>query len=286
MSRAPPAGEPGTATGDAPLPERPIDRVLAAMARLRGPAGCPWDREQTLASLPPCLVEECFETLEAIDEGVPERIREELGDVLLQVVFQARICEEAGWFRFEDVAAAIAEKLTRRHPHVFGDVRVSGAREVLRNWEAIKRRERGAAPATSAVDGVPRHLPALQEADQVQRRAARVGFDWDDLAPVIAKLDEEITELRAAMAGGEAVQIRDEIGDVLFTVVNLARFLQVNAEHALHATTRKFVRRFREVERRTREAGRSMAESSLDTLDAAWNAVKASERIPPPPEAP
>ncbi len=280
-------GAPGELpVGESALPDRPIDRLLAVMRRLRGPGGCPWDREQTLASLKAYLVEECYETLDAIDGGEPDRIREELGDVLLQIVFQARICEEEGWFGFEDVAATLAEKLIRRHPHVFGDVRVSGPAEVLRNWESIKDAERGGETGRgSAVDGIPPNLPALHQADRVQARAARVGFDWPDTDPVLAKLDEEVAELKAAVAGGAPARIREEIGDVLFTVVNLTRFLHVNAEQALRGTTAKFIRRFREVERRMRAAGRPLADCTLRELDAAWDAVKAEEASPsdPPP---
>ncbi len=272
MSSAPePAGLP------APLPERPVDRLLAIMRRLRAPGGCPWDREQTLASLKKYLVEECYEELDAIDSGHPDKIREELGDVLLQVVFQSQICAEAGRFTFEDVAATIADKLIRRHPHVFGDVRVSGADDVLRNWDAIKREERAAEPARSVVDGVPKSMPALLKADQVQARAARIGFDWDETHQVIAKLDEEIAELKEALAGGRADRIRDEMGDVLFTVVNLGRFVDIDAEHALNQTTEKFMRRFRAVEARIHAGGRKVQDCTLAELDAIWDAVKAEE---------
>lgn len=262
------------------LPERPIDRLLAIMARLRAPDGCPWDREQTLASLKRYLIEECYEELEAIDQGDPAKIREELGDVLLQIVFQARICEEAGAFTFDDVAATIAEKLVRRHPHVFGATQVSGSDEVVRNWDAIKREEKktaGAAVPASAVDGVPRHLPALLKAEQVQSRASRVGFDWEAAHQVVDKLDEEVAELKEALAANDAARIRDELGDVLFTVVNLSRFVEANAEQALNATTEKFMRRFRAVEARIHAGGRQVGDCTLAELDAHWNAVKADE---------
>lgn len=259
------------------LPERPIDRLLEIMRLLRSPQGCPWDREQTLDSLKRYLVEECYEELDAIDSGDRAKIREELGDVLLQVVFQAQICAEAGEFTFEDVAAAISDKLVRRHPHVFGEVKVDGADEVLRNWDAIKRAEGGAETPKSAVDGVPRSLPALQKADQVQTRAARVGFDWDETRHVVAKLDEEIAELKEALASGDAGHIREEIGDVLFTVVNLTRFVKCSAEEALHRTTAKFIRRFQEVERLARAQNRVLTDCTLAELDALWDEAKKSE---------
>jgi tetrapyrrole methylase family protein/MazG family protein len=259
------------------LPERPIDRLLEIMRLLRSPGGCPWDREQTLASLKRYLVEECYEELDAIDSGDRAKIREELGDVLLQVVFQSQICAEAGEFTFEDVAATIAEKLVRRHPHVFGEVKVAGSDDVLRNWEAIKRTEGGGEKPKSAVDGIPKSLPALQKADQVQSRAARVGFDWDETHQVIAKLDEEIAELKEALAAGDADHVREEIGDVLFTVVNLTRFVKCSAEEALHRTTAKFIRRFQHVERLADQQGRSLGDCTLAELDALWDEAKKTE---------
>ncbi|MDZ4199494.1 MAG: nucleoside triphosphate pyrophosphohydrolase [Kiritimatiellia bacterium] len=257
-------------------PKRPIDRLLWIMRRLRSETGCPWDRKQSLDSLKKYLIEECYETLDAIDSGNRSKLREELGDVLLQIVFQSQICSEEGAFHFDDVAAEISEKLVRRHPHVFGTVEVAGADEVLRNWDAIKREERADRPG-SVVDGVPRHLPALLKADQVQTRAARAGFDWKDMAPVFAKLDEEIGELREAIEAGEPAAIREELGDVLFTVVNLSRFLSCNAEEALQFTTDKFIRRFREVEKKALEKDRRLSDCSLAELDALWDAVKIAE---------
>ena len=263
------------------LPDRPIDRLLEIMRVLRSERGCPWDREQTLDTLKPYLVEECYEAIDALEAGDRAKLCEELGDVLLQIVFQAQICAEEKSFAFDDVAAAISAKLIRRHPHVFGDATATDSAEVVRRWDAIKRAEAkdaGEAPK-SAVDGVPRHMPALRRAAQVQGRAARAGFDWKAAAPVVGKLDEEIAELKDALAGGAADRIRDEIGDILFTVVNLTRFLSCDAEDALNQTTGKFMRRFKAVEARVHAQGRTMSACTLEELDVLWNEVKRAERV-------
>ena len=258
---------------------RAMARLLAIMRRLRAPGGCPWDREQTHASLKPNLIEESYEALDAIDSGDPQKLKEELGDVLLQVVFHAQLAEEAGAFNFDDVAATLNAKLVRRHPHVFGTVKVSGAREVLKNWEQIKRGEKKAQGAIpSVVVGVPRHLPALLKAEQVQRKAARVGFDWQTVAPVVAKVAEELAEVRHAIAQGDAAQIREELGDLLFAAVNLGRFLGHSAEEALDGSVRKFVRRFQEIERRLHVQGRELTSCSLADLDAIWEQIKREEK--------
>ena len=262
-----------------PTPDPPdgIRRLLAIVARLRGKDGCPWDREQTLASLKPNLIEECYEVVDAVDAGDASHHAEELGDLLLQIAMQAQIRAESGDFTFDDVANRIADKLIRRHPHVFGDVQVGNADDVLRNWDKIKAGEK-AEGADSALGGVPRHLPALQKAQRVQARAARVGFDWERIADVIAKVEEETSETREAIAGGDAARIREELGDLLFAVVNLTRFCKVEAEEALQATVAKFMRRFGEVERRVREEGKSLRDCSLAVMDAHWEAVKRAER--------
>lgn len=258
------------------LPEKPLERLLAIMRRLRGPDGCPWDQEQTLDSLKPYLVEECHEVLDAIDSGDPAAHCDELGDVLLQIVFQAQIRAEAGAFTFDDVAAAIAAKLIRRHPHVFGDAVAHTPGEVLKNWEAIKRGEKtgGKAGPASALSPVPRSLPALLKAHKVQTQAARTGFDWEAAHQVVDKLDEEIAELKHALAGGDAAAVRDELGDVLFTVVNLARFTAHDAEEALNEAVEKFSRRFRALEARMRDQGRAFTDCTLDEMEAGWQAVK------------
>ena len=249
------------------------------MATLRSDQGCPWDREQTLDSLKRFLVEEAYEVLDAIENGDRDKLREELGDLLLQIAFQSRICEEEGSFTFDDVAATIVEKLIRRHPHVFGDVDVEDAAEVLRNWDLIKREESEGDEGTerSAVDGVPRHLPALQRAYEIQKRAARQGFDWEAVDGVLEKIGEEVGEFRHAMRCQSAAAVREEVGDILFSLVNLSRFLEVEPEDALQQTTGKFIRRFRALEEAVHAQGRRLRDCSLEELDAVWECVKDGE---------
>ncbi len=255
-----------------------VARLLEIMRRLRAPGGCPWDREQTLRSLKPCLLEETYELLEAMEGGDAGAHVEELGDVLLQVVFQCAIREEEGVFSFGDVAEALADKLVRRHPHVFGEVAAATSGEVLRNWEAIKQGERAGQPERSALDGVPAALPALLKAQRVQAKASRVGFDWPDASGAVEKVEEELAELREAVASGDRRQVEEEAGDLLFSVVNYCRFLEVDAEGALDGTVGKFGRRFRAVERLMRERGRPLKSCTLAELDEAWEAVKGKER--------
>ena len=245
-----------------------LRELVAVVKRLRAPGGCPWDREQTHASLRATLLEEAYEVLEAIDESSPEKLREELGDLLLQVLMQSVIAEESGAFSLGDVADTVRDKLVRRHPHVFGSVKVSGAEEVLRNWEALKaaeyRRE-------SALDGVQRSLPALQWAWSLQRRAATVGFDWPDLEGVLEKVGEELLELREA----ETVEQREaEFGDLLFTLVNVARRMGMNPEDALRAATGRFEARFRIMEQEVRREGREIAMMTIEEMDQYWEQAK------------
>lgn len=247
------------------------------MARLRGPGGCPWDAEQSLDSLKQYLIEEAYEVLDAIDSGDADKHLEELGDLLLQVVFQSQVRSEEGRFTLKEVAEAIRAKLVRRHPHVFGDVQVSGAGDVLKNWDRIKKAEKGGKPK-SILEGVPRHLPALQRAHQVQVRAARAGFDWTAADDVLAKIEEEVAEVRAAIQAGTARDIGEEIGDLLFAVVNLSRFQKLRAEELLDRTVRKFTRRFQAIEQAVHEKGRQMTDCSLAELDALWEAVKRQEK--------
>lgn len=258
-----------------------VKRLYDVMKRLRAPGGCPWDREQTLQSLKPCLLEETYELLEAMDSADLALHVEELGDVLLQVVFQCAIREEEGLFTLDDVAATLTEKLVRRHPHVFGDVAVKSSSQVLANWEAIKQTEKGKPADRSAIDGVPAALPALLKAQRIQSKASRVGFDWEDATGATEKIEEELSELKEAVASGNKQHMTEEMGDLLFSVVNYCRFIGVDAESALEGTSKKFSRRFREVERRVRTQGRSLKECTLAEMDAIWEAVKEGEPVEP-----
>lgn len=255
---------------------RPIDRLVEIMRILRSPQGCPWDHKQTLQTLKEHLVEESHEVLDAMDSGDRAKLCDELGDLLLQVVFQAQICSEEGSFTFDDVARAIADKLVRRHPHVFGDVSVSGADEVLRNWEQIKKTERGDQPR-STLAGIPRSLPALHKAHLVAKRAARVGFDWPNAQGALEKLEEEVAEVREAVAGGSEQDIGEEIGDLLFAAVNVSRFFGKNPEDLLHQTIAKFTRRFQFIEERIHAQGRRLSDCTLAEMDAIWNEAKRDE---------
>ncbi len=259
---------------DASLPG--LEQLRAIVAALRAPNGCPWDQEQTHASLRGGLLEEAYEVTAAIDAEDDANLREELGDLLLQVVFHAQIAKEEGRFDFDAVALGIAQKLVRRHPHVFGGENAADSAEVLVRWEEIKRQERGGGLGESALDGVSPGLPALQYAAKIQKRAAKVGFDWPELQPVLEKIQEELSEVEADLKAG--VPIEEELGDLLFAVVNLTRKLEVDAEVALSKATRKFARRFRAVEALARGRGVAMVDSSLEVLDRLWEEVKALEK--------
>lgn len=261
-------------------PGEALERLLGIIRKLRGPDGCPWDREQTLESLKAGLIEEAYEVIDAIESGDCSNLEEELGDLLLQIVFQSQICEENGHFEFSDVATAIADKLERRHPHVFGEVKVSGSGEVLKNWDAIKKAEKqeSGRPA-SIVSGIPSHLPALQKAHQVQKRAARAGFDWKHIDDVMDKLHEEIEEVKEAINRNHEEDIRDELGDLLFSVVNVSRFLGHNPEELLNHNIKKFMRRFQAVEEKVHASGREFNEFTSDELDTFWDEAKAEELI-------
>ena len=259
-----------------PTPAEAIERLLAIMARLRGPDGCPWDREQTLASLRPYVLEETYEVLEAIDEGDPREHCEELGDLLLQVVFQAQLTKELGQFAFEDVAEAISDKLVSRHPHVFGDAEVRDAEGVLRQWAELKRQEKRAkGRGQSALEGVPRELPGLARADRLGEKASRIGFDWPDATGARAKVDEELRELDAAVAAGDPAAIEHEVGDTLLALANLARKLSVAPEEALRGSIRRFIERFEHVERGLERAGIAPGQATLEQMDELWNQAKA-----------
>ncbi|MDH3662830.1 MAG: nucleoside triphosphate pyrophosphohydrolase [Alphaproteobacteria bacterium] len=263
-----------------------IDRLLAVMAKLRDPkGGCPWDIEQTFETIAPYTIEEAYEVADAIARGDMADLKEELGDLLLQVVYHSQIASEPssnGAFTFEDVAAAIADKMIRRHPHVFGEATVENAAAQTRAWEEVKAEERrlkGKAERVSRLDDVPLGLPALTRAEKLQKRAARGGFDWPETGEVMDKLDEELGELRTEIASGAAAdRLEDEFGDVLFTVVNLARHLKVDPEDALRRANRKFDRRFRAIEQALERDGRDMQATPLDQLERLWQAAKGVER--------
>jgi MazG family protein len=259
-------------------------RLLDIMAQLRDPQhGCPWDREQSFATIAPYTIEEAYEVVDAIERGDPVSLKDELGDLLFQVVFHARMAEEEGSFAFDDVAVAVAEKMIRRHPHVFGTADVVDAEAQTRAWEEHKALERRAQAARqgrreSALDGVIAALPALTRAAKIQARAARVGFDWPTLEPVFDKINEEIDELRAELDGGAPERLEDELGDLLFAVANLSRHLRIDPEAALRKATLKFERRFRGVESRLTQAGKAPAQASLEEMERAWECVKTEER--------
>jgi tetrapyrrole methylase family protein/MazG family protein/ATP diphosphatase len=265
------------------MPElRPLDQLLSIMARLRDPEhGCAWDVEQTFATIAPYTVEEAYEVADAIERGDLDDLRDELGDLLLQVVFHARMAEEQGSFDFDDVARAIADKLIRRHPHVFGDEAQRSSAEQTQAWEVIKAQERaarGSAVAPSALDGIPIGLPALTRAVKLTKRAGRVGFDWPSPAEVLEKLREETAELEAEIASGDLAAAREELGDLLFVCANLARKLDVEPEDALRAANAKFARRFKAIEAALSEQGRMPEQATLDEMEALWVQAKAAEK--------
>jgi MazG family protein len=258
-----------------------FDRLVAIMDRLRNPGGCPWDREQTLQSLAPYFLEEAYEVVDAISDGDPAKLCEELGDLLLQIVFVSRIARENGWFDVDSVCETISDKMVRRHPHVFGDRVVSGSKQVLQNWEEIKRDERAVNGGTSVLEGVPSSLPALLKAFRMTEKAAAVGFDWRKPADVMVKMHEEMAELEAELVTGDTdanERVRAEMGDILFVMANLARHLGVEPETALQGTNATFMRRFQAMEERARTMGRDFRDMELAEQDALWDEVKEAER--------
>lgn len=250
------------------------EQLREVVAKLRGPGGCPWDHEQTHASLRGGLLEEAYEVVAAIDASDDANLREELGDLLLQVVFHSQIAHEEGRFTLDEVAREISTKLVRRHPHVFGSENLANSQAVLVRWDEIKRAEKGADHTASVLDGIPLGLPALLHAEKVQKKAGKVGFDWDAAEPILEKVREELAEVEKAMQSGEHAKIEEEIGDLLFATVNLARKLKVEAEVALRGATEKFARRFRRMETLARERGLQMKGMSLAALDEIWDEVK------------
>ena len=255
-------------------------RLVEIMAQLRAPDGCPWDREQTHETLKPYLIEEAYEVLDAIDDGTDADLASELGDVLLQVVFHAQVASEEGRFDVEEVARAISDKLERRHPHVFGDVEADTPEKVLKNWDAIKRDEKAdkGQVRKGLLDDVPRQLPALLRAENLQKKAARVGFDWERLEEVADKAREEVTEFIETLAHPDRPErIKEEFGDLLFAIVNVARFVGVSPEDALTHTNRKFVTRFQHIEKRLEEDGRTPEDATLEEMDRFWDEAKSLE---------
>jgi tetrapyrrole methylase family protein/MazG family protein len=262
-----------------------ITRLYKIMKRLRGPKGCPWDREQTHESLLKCLIEECYEFYEAVMDKDSAKMCEELGDIMLQVVFHSVIARETGGFDLKDVLKTISDKLIRRHPHVFGKVKVKNSDEVVVNWEKIKRGEKSVMHRQSVLDGVPRAMPAMLRALKVQKRAAKVGFDWKRAGPIIGKIREETGELQAEIRKNNRVRLTHELGDMLFSVVNLARHLQVDPEEALQRTNRKFIKRFAGMEKAILSRGLKLQDLTLKQLDLFWEAEKKNSRRkrPSPP---
>ncbi len=271
----------GRPTADA---EHELRRLLDIMAALREPeSGCPWDQVQTFETIAPYTIEEAYEVADAIARRDFSALPDELGDLLFQVVYHARMAEEAGRFDFSDVARAIADKMVRRHPHVFGDAAARDAAAQSAAWEAQKFAERAARPENGVLAGVPAALPALTRARKLTARAARVGFDWPDAGAVLDKLEEEAAELRAELPAADPERLADELGDLLFVLANLARKLDLDPEMRLHQANAKFSRRFSAVEQALADAGKTPSDSTLAEMEAAWQAAKRISRSPPPP---
>jgi tetrapyrrole methylase family protein / MazG family protein len=274
-----------------PLAAASFQKLVNVMARLRAPGGCPWDREQTHSSIRTYLIEEAYEVLDAIDSGDDKKFAEELGDLLLQVLFHSQMAGEASRFDILDVIRGIHDKMIRRHPHVFGRKYAKNSAEVLKNWEIIKMQERAASGAASAtqetavshLDGVPRGLPALLEGYQLTKKAARIGFDWENAEGIFDKLQEEIRELREVIDSDEPARMEGELGDLLFVVVNLARSLKVDPEIAMKKSSAKFSRRFRAMEQLAREKGTTLSATPRRQMESLWDEVKRRENSPTPP---
>jgi tetrapyrrole methylase family protein/MazG family protein len=252
-----------------------FEKLVGIMSALRGEKGCPWDKEQTRESLKPFLVEETYEVLEAIDERNPEKIKEELGDLLFQIIFHCQLAKERHEFDIGDVVRKISEKMIGRHPHVFGGAQYETSEEVLKQWEERKREE--GKSRESILEGVPREMPSLLRAHRIQARAARVGFDWARVEDVLKKLDEELGEFREALEKKDQQEIEDELGDVFFVLVNISRFVGVNPEDALRKTISKFISRFRYIEMKAAEKGKSLSQMSLEEMDALWEEAKGKD---------
>jgi tetrapyrrole methylase family protein/MazG family protein len=254
-----------------------FEKLVEVVAALRGENGCPWDKEQTHSTLKSSLLEETYEVIEAIDANAPVKLQEELGDLLMQIMLHAQIAQDEKKFNIDDVIQTITEKLIRRHPHVFGDVQVKDSTQVLSNWEAIKRNEETFQERESLLDGIPMQLPSLVRARKIQSKASRVGFDWEQAEEVLSKIDEELEELKSSINSSNQADIEMEIGDLLFSIVNLSRFLNVDSEDALRKVNEKFIRRFKMMETEIKRQGKRFEDYDLEGLDEFWEKAKRKE---------
>lgn len=255
-----------------------IEKLVLLMERLRGPGGCPWDKEQTMTSLVPFIIEEAYEVVAAIDGKSHEDMKEELGDLLFQIIFASRIAQEAGGFNLNDVIDASYEKMVRRHPHVFGEVKAGTSEEVLKHWAEIKKEEKKGKESGGYLSGIPEVLPALLRAHKVSQKAAKAGFDWSGTAGVLEKLNEEIAEFQRAVDDKDAPGMEEELGDILFTIVNVSRFIEVNPEDALRKTIGKFINRFHYVEKVIGQKGGGLSSTPLQEMERLWQEAKAKEK--------
>lgn len=255
-----------------------LTELVSIMERLRGPDGCPWDREQTVEDLVPYIIEEAYEVISAIDERSSEMLKEELGDLLFQIIFICQINRERAEFDINDVISASVEKMVRRHPHVFGDATAETSEDVLLNWSRIKRREKKGSEGSGYLSGIPEHLPALLKAHKVSEKVSRAGFDWKNIDNVFQKVDEEIAEFKTAFHKKNLKEMEEEIGDILFTLVNVSRFLEINPENALRKTIGKFITRFHLLEAELKEMSKDFSTTSPEEMEELWNRVKSKKR--------
>lgn len=270
----------GDNSPEKPMRESGFDRLVKLMAVLRGGDGCAWDKLQTLKSLQPYVLEEACELIDAMEDGDSEKLKEELGDLIFETVFVAQVCSEEFRFDMCDVIDTINEKMVRRHPHIFGETSAGTPSEVLKQWHEIKAEEKKKKEESEAsvLDRIPSHLPALHKAQKVQRKVARVGFDWTDASDVLNKVEEEFRELRASIQSGKKEAVEEELGDLLFAMVNVARFMGVDAESALRSAVKKFCRRFREIEANLTQEGVPLEKYALEEMDAEWDRIKLREK--------
>lgn len=255
-----------------------FDRLIQIMKTLRSENGCDWDREQTHESIKPCLIEETYEVADAIIKKDRKNLKEELGDLLLQIIFLSRLSEEEGAFSIEDVVKGINEKLIRRHPHVFGESSAKGSKEILKQWEKIKSEEKRERKDKSVLDGIPKSMPPISKAYKLMDKAARVGFEYHNVMDAYAKIEEETAELKEAYLENDLPHAEEELGDLLMVIIDFARYIKIDPETALHKTNEKFIRRFSYVERKAKEAGKELTEMTLEEMDAFWNLCKREER--------